>query len=64
MRPWIRSRPSQRDGTALLLNSKFNLVTTKYARKIRAERDIQRLEPIHDAVACATSLDAVRAWLR
>jgi hypothetical protein len=47
-----------------MLKSKFNLAAATYTRKIRAEQGIKRLEAIHDAVACATSLDAVRALLK
>jgi hypothetical protein len=47
-----------------LLKTKFKVAAAKYARKVRAERDSERLQALLDAVGCATTLDEVRSMLR
>jgi hypothetical protein len=47
-----------------LLKSKFKMTSAKYARKIRAERNVERLQAILDAVGCAETPDQVRSLLR
>jgi hypothetical protein len=50
-------------GILELLKSKFPAARAKYARKVRAERDIERLQAILVAVGRAEKLDEVRALL-
>jgi hypothetical protein len=47
-----------------LLKTKFKVASAKYARKVRAERDSERLQALLNAVGCATTLDEVRSVLR
>ena len=51
-------------GILELLKSKFPGAGTKYARKIRAARDIERLQAILVAVGRAETLDELRPLLR
>ena len=52
-----------RKGILELLKSKFPGAGAKYVRKVRAARDIERLQAILVAVGRAETLDKVRALL-
>ena len=52
-----------RKGILELLKSKFPGAEAKYVRKVRAARDIERLQAILVAVGRAETLDEVRALL-
>ena len=47
-----------------LLKTKSNVASANYARKVRAERESERLQTILDAMGCATALEEVRSVLR